>query len=163
MWEPSGSPTAGTAFLGWRNARAAWTGAFDRRRAAWRHSDSARHETTSRGLAEAQARLDEAAAEIERVAPGTTRRPTLPQSPPVEQVGAVLAADTVLVEFVLGDRELLVFTVTATACHGRRAEVDVRALLATIGRLHARWSTGRPDGRLERVPRIMERDPVARS
>ena len=137
---PAAPSAAVPALRAWRQARAEWSGAFDRRRAAWHRRDPAVLASTAEQLAAAQARLDTAANHLERVAPGLAGRRVAPPSPvAAAEIASRLEPGTVALEYFLGDDQLLIWALTSTECHGWRDEVDSLALAGTIRRLHASW------------------------
>ncbi|SFR28101.1 CHAT domain-containing protein [Lentzea waywayandensis] len=140
----AGAPAAAPGFRAWRQAQAEWIGFYDRRRAAWRQRDPAVHSRTADELAAAQDRLDSAGADLERRAPGATRRRSVSLPPATaESVAHHLAPGTLLVEYLFGDDELLVWALTATTCTGWRRDVDSLALTGAMHRLHAAWQGDR--------------------
>lgn len=128
----------------WRQARAEWNGAFDRRREAWRKLNPTVHTDTARRLAAAQIRLDDASGEVERVAPALVRRRAEPlRVATTEMISPHLGPDTLVLSYQLGDDELLSWALTAETCRGLRQELDSVAFAGTIHRLHNAWATGR--------------------
>ena len=131
---------AGSAFRAWRQARAEWAGAFDRRRAAWHRRDPVVLASTAEQLAAAQGRLDTAANHLERAASGLAgRRAALPPPVTTAEIARQLEPGTVALEYFLGDDQLLIWSLTSTECRGWRHPVDSLALAGTIRRLHASW------------------------
>ena len=99
------------------------------------------HAETARAVEAAQARLDGASAALERASPGfLNRRPEPLPAVSAEQVGRCLDADTVVIEYLFADDELLVWTVDRASARGRRLELDSLITTGAISRLHAAWS-----------------------
>jgi CHAT domain-containing protein len=139
---------ASTPLRAWRQARAEWAGAFDRHRGSLGRGEAEKRAVSAQRVREAQDRLDAAANALERVAPGLTSAPRAPVPPvTVADVAAHLDAGTVLLEYVLGDDELLVWAVTATGCRAWRREVEGLAFAGTVNRLHGGWAGDGSDPR----------------
>jgi len=143
-----GSP----AQLRWREAQARLTGAFDRRRAAWRLAAVGGPDLTVTGdeLRKAKDRFRRAEAAVETEAAAGTGSDVVPPSrptprPPLDfgDVQAGLDDDSVLISYLLDEAGLLVFGVTRSTVQGHRFELDGRALTGTVSRAHA-GCRGRP-------------------
>ena len=131
----------------WRQAQALWSAAYDRRRQAWRAADPATLASTAAEVHAATAALEQAATLLEQNAPTVVAKRPSPLEPvAAHYVMAALPHDTVVIEYLLGDDELLAWALTDNTCHGWRADVDSLAVSGTASRAHRAMATAATTG-----------------
>lgn len=144
-------PDRSASVLAWSQASAEWTGAYDVLAATAGAGATAEEIAAAQeGLDLSQRRLEDAEARLERAAPellvGRVSR-SLPASPSLDQVRALLPEDTLLVEYLVGADDLVVWAADRFGGEGRWYRLDSRELAGRVRRFHDACAN-RPGGQV---------------